>query len=212
MTTLHDNRIQLFTNLTDFFNRNTGVYQDVPDLNASITAFKVMYYRGLIIIQHHEIIKKGIIKNLPEIKGALCHLTLEFVEILQNDPSIVADKITISEQSPSFDQLLIQEDKTVIEFSLKVYQSAIKFKELLQNKGIDKETIEILNDAAEMYRTLVSPPRVLTILSEHYENKIKKEVESIEETLKAEIDPLILQFVNLNPKFYNEYQSIRQIS
>lgn len=211
MTNSQDKMIQLFTKLTVFFNRNTNVIKDVPDLIGTIAAFKIMYYRVIIILQHHEIIKKGIITNLPEIKGALCHLTLEFAEILHNEPSISIEKSQFFEQSLSFDQLLLQEDKTVIEYSLRVYQYAVKFKELLQNKGIGKENVEMLNAAAEMYRTLVSPPRVLAILSEHYENKTIELIKNIEAILQNEIHPLMLQFENLHPKFYNEYTSVRQI-
>lgn len=209
MTNSQAKKLQLFASLFDFFKRNANVYQEIPLLSEHIAAFKVKYSRILVISQHHELIKKGIAENMPEIKGALCQLALGLAEILYLNSSKYPEN-TI-EQPPSFDYLIKQKDKAIIEYSISIYIIALKFLLIMEERGIDQDIIETLKEAAEMYNTLIQPSRTVALLSDHYENKIKKLIENFEETLQKGIDPLIVQFENHNPKFYEEYQSIRQI-
>lgn len=212
MTNPQAKKLQLFASLFDFFNRNVNVYQEISHLNEHIVAFKVKHSRILVISQHHELIKKGIAESLPEIKSALCQFALGLAEILYLGSSKHPELENTIEKPLSLDELIKQPDKAIIEYSLGIYQTALKLPLLMEKRGIDEEIIETLKGAAEMYDILVPPPRTVILLSGHYENKIKKLIENLEETFQMEIDPLIFQFENRNANFYNEYQLIRHIS
>jgi hypothetical protein len=207
MTKLQTSKLQTFSTLCDFFNRRADAFNQ-GTFPGIIARFQMKTLTLVVITQHESIVKKGIDRDVPAMKDALCNLAFEMARTLylRGKTSIHLRGLVKKPTSPKY--LARKRDDLLITYCMNIHKIADRYKINLRKAGVESQAIATLKAAAEMYNAIVPPPRSMVLLAQHYNYRMETLFTKLDKTLVYEIDPLVQKIQIQHPVIFKEYSLI----
>jgi hypothetical protein len=207
MTPLQERKLQTYHHLCVFFSRNFGYLKKNP-LNKVTGKFRMRTMTLAILVQHEGIIRTGIERDIPAMKGALCNLAHEFATVLHgvNALNVRGDRPFLKPRPAG--KLMQLRDDQLIRYCRDVHHVADSSRKKLYRLGIEHQAIHTLKSATEMYNAVVPPPRSAVLIAEQYGRELNKLFKKLDDTLTREIDRLVQEYSKINIAVFEQYTAI----
>jgi hypothetical protein len=207
MTNLQTSKLRTFSALCDFFNRKAESFKQGA-FSGILARFRMKTLTLVVITQHESIVKKGIDRDIPAMKEALCNLAFEMARILYQRGKHNFNLRGLVKKPTSPKYLARRRDDLLIAYCMNIYKIADANKRYLRKAGVESQAISTLKAAADMYNVVVPPPRSIVLLAQHYNNTMETLFQKLDKILVFEIDPLVQQLAKPHPTIFEEYRII----
>jgi len=210
MNKTQSNQIRMFLSTQSFLDTNTSTWNGIPRLVNYKNMLDEIISRihsktettklDVGVTQKKDLLKENIASKTSMLSGILQIIATE-----DNDMDLVnAIKITKSDLRKLKESDI---DSTVKNITTKATEKL----EVLTEFGITQDVITELLTSVQDYNVLIGKPR--TILSQRYAalNKIEELFDEGNTILKLKLDKAMVLFRELQPEFYQGYQSARTI-